>query len=92
MNRTLSPGLLVAALGLAVPLGAQTMPPSLEESAKEPVRYVGEDRTDKRLYDGGLRHAVGVHAYQVYRANREAPPEGGRIGWTYTHAPMLAYW
>ncbi len=92
MSRHVASGLFVAATLLATPLGAETMPPPLEESAKEPVRYVGEDHTDKRLYDGGLRHAVGVHAYQVYRANREAPPEGGNVGWTYSHAPMLAYW
>ena len=71
---------------------AATQPPSLAESACEPVKYVGTEQTDKRFYDGGLRHAVGVHRYQVFRANRSNPPEGGMIGWTYNHAPMLAYW
>ncbi|MHC4574675.1 MAG: hypothetical protein ACYS76_11185 [Planctomycetota bacterium] len=71
---------------------AAKQPPSLEESAAEPIKYVGREQTDKRFYDGGLRHAVGVHCYQAYRANRTNPPEGGLIGWTYSHQPYLAYW
>ncbi len=73
----------------ADPAGAQ---PSLDESAREPVRYVGEEQPDKRLHDGGLRHAVGVHSYQVYRANRAHPVEGDVVGFTYSHQPYLAYW
>ena len=68
------------------------LPPSIEESATEPVKYVGSADTDKHYYDGRLRHAVGVHSRQVFRANRSNPPEGGLIGWTYNHAPMLCYW
>jgi hypothetical protein len=64
----------------------------LEESAREPVKYVGKEQPDKRFYHGGLRHAVGAHRYQAYRANRSNPPEGGTIGWTYSHASNLAYW
>ncbi|HNQ90086.1 MAG TPA: hypothetical protein PKM73_15830 [Verrucomicrobiota bacterium] len=73
--------------------GAQAaLPPPVADSAAEPVRYVGREQTDKRLYDGALRHAVGVHCYQALRANRACPPEGGAIGWTYNHQPYLAYW
>ncbi len=68
------------------------MPPSVQESASEPVRYVGQEQPDKRLYDGALRHAVGVHYYQAFRANRTSPPEGGAMGWTYNHQPYLAFW
>lgn len=68
------------------------MPPSLEDSAGEPIRYIGEINTDKRYYDGGLPHAVGVHHYQTFRANRKDPSEPGHIGWTYNHQPYLAYW
>jgi hypothetical protein len=72
---------------------AQKMPPSLEESAKEPIKYVGKQQTDKRYHHGGLRHAVGVHRYQALRANRKNPPEvGSRTGWTYNHQPYLCYW
>jgi hypothetical protein len=37
-------------------------------------------------HDGGLPPAVGVQSYQVLRARRSTG------GWTYNHAPMLAYW
>jgi hypothetical protein len=92
--RRATAGLLAvaAALTLAASLRAAQQPPPVEEWAREPVRYVGSDQTDRRFYHGRLRHAVGVHAYQVYRANREAAPEGDPVGWTYNHAPMLAYW
>jgi len=69
-----------------------TMPAPFEESISEPVRYGGEHQPDKRYYDGALPHAVGVHCFQAYRANRTSPPEGGNLGWTYNHAPYLAYW
>jgi len=71
---------------------AQKMPPSIEESSVEPIKYIGSAQTDKHYYDGRLRYAVGVHSRQVLRANRSNPPEGGMIGWTYNHAPMLSYW
>jgi hypothetical protein len=68
------------------------MPPSITDSASEPVRYVGKEQTDKRVYDGALRHAVGVHKFQAFRANRTSPSEGGAMGWTYNHQPYLAFW
>jgi hypothetical protein len=68
------------------------LPPSIEASAGEPIKYIGEEETDKRFHHGGLRHAVGVHRVQTLRANRTNPPEGELIGWTYNHAPFLAYW
>jgi len=78
---------------MAISTSAQNMPPSIEESAKEPIKYVGEQQTDKHFHHGGLRHAVGVHRYQAFRANREHPPEvGSRTGWTYNHQPYLCYW
>lgn len=92
MLRTVVAAAVVAGLGSPELAGAQPSPPPLEESAAEPIRYTGDERAQKHLYDGGLRHALGVHAYQVYRANRQAPAEGGAVGWTYSHAPMLAHW
>ncbi len=71
---------------------AQKIPPSIESSANEPVKYIGADQPDKHFHHGSLRHAVGVHRYQALRANRTNPPEGGWIGYTYNHAPNLCYW
>ena len=67
-------------------------PASLQDSAAEPIRYVGKEQPDPGYFDGRLPHAVGVHSYQALRANRTQPPEGGLLGWTYNHAPMLSYW
>jgi hypothetical protein len=58
----------------------------------EPIKYIGDRQPDKRFYDGALPHAVGVHHYQAFRANRSYPAEGGSSGWTYNHQPFLAYW
>jgi len=88
MNR-----IILLILLVSFSLSAQKMPPSLEKSAKEPIKYVGKKQTDKLYHHGGLRHAVGVHRYQAFRANREHPPEiGSRTGWTYNHQPYLVYW
>lgn len=86
--------LLITALGLSVAQTtiAQDMPPSVEESAKEPIRYVGDRVPDPLYFDGKLPHAVGVHHYQVYRANRAIPLLGDDVGWTYNHQPYIAYW
>ncbi|MBL9216035.1 MAG: hypothetical protein JNG83_11210 [Opitutaceae bacterium] len=63
------------------------------KSIGEVITYRGKETTTPEFYHGGLRHAVGVHRYQTLRANRSQAPEGfGRVGWTYNHAPMLAYW
>ncbi len=71
---------------------AQPMPPSTEESAREPIRYIGDRVPDPYYFDGKLPHAVGVHHYQVYRADRSRPLPGDDVGWTYNHQPYLAYW
>jgi len=84
--------LLIISLNLGFSQDKPSMPPPIEESAKEPVIYTGEIQTNKRYYDGAIRHVVGVHHYQVMRANRSFPPEGGDQGWTYNHQPYLAYW
>jgi hypothetical protein len=66
--------------------------PSIEESASEPVIYTGQLQPVKEFYDGKLPHAVGVHHYQVFRANRQNPSDPGDVGFTYNHQPYLAYW
>ena len=71
----------------------QTIPPSVEVSAGEPIKYIGDQQTDPHFHHGGLRHAIGVHHYQVFRANRAYPSEiGTESGWTYSHQPYLCYW
>lgn len=80
-------GMLIPQLSIA-----QKMPPSVEESAGEPIKYVGDRVPDAHFFDGKLPHAIGVHHYQVYRANRSIPIEGDELGWTYNHQPFLAYW
>jgi len=84
--------LAVASIGsFAVAEGAA---PAVDDvSIGEVVAYQGKETTNPEYYHGGLRNAVGVHRYQTLRANRSQSPEGvGRVGWTYNHAPMLAYW
>jgi len=71
---------------------AAKQPPSIEESAGEPVKYVGTRQTDKGYFDGAIPHAVGTHSYQAFRANRTNPSEPGPTGWTYNHQPYLCYW
>ncbi|MHC4155237.1 MAG: exo-alpha-sialidase [Planctomycetota bacterium] len=84
---------VLTGLGLAVAAQGAKMPPPLEETKNEPIKYVGKQQTDKRYHHGGLRHVVGVHRYQAFRANREHAPEiGSRSGWTYSHQPYLCYW
>ena len=58
----------------------------------EPVRYIGKEFANTDYHDGQLRPAVGVHSFQVLRANRTHPELADGFGWTYNHAPMLAYW
>jgi hypothetical protein len=67
-------------------------PPPIQEIKDEPVIYTGSEDSDKRWHHGGFRSAVGVHKIQAYRATRNQPLEGDSVGWTYNHAPMLAYW
>ena len=71
---------------------ADNTPPPVSASATQPIRFVGERVPDEYFYDGRLPHAVGVHHYQVYRANRLRPIEGDDVGWTYNHQPYIAYW
>ena len=57
------------------------------------IRYVGEDKiANTDFHDGGMRPAIGTQNYQILRANRSYPELAEGTGWTYNHAPMLAYW
>ncbi len=75
------------------PSEAQKMPPSLEETKKEPIIYTGGLEPAATHFDGRLPHILGVHNIQAMRSNRNNPPEvGAAKGWTYNHQPYLAYW
>jgi hypothetical protein len=57
----------------------------------EALRYTGQEQITLERHDGGLKPAIGVNSFQVLRSNREHPEECKAPGWTYNHAPMLAY-
>jgi hypothetical protein len=61
-------------------------------TATMPLRFVGDIKANTDYHHGQLRPAVGVQSYQVLRANRSHPELAEAYGWTYNHAPMLAYW
>jgi len=66
---------------------------SLTAAAQETIYYSGATLSNVDYHHGQLPLAKGVHARQVLRANREHPELApGTEGWTYNHAPMLAYW
>ena len=64
--------------------------------ADEPVRFIGKRKVSNSDYisgyhDGQMPVAIGVQNYQIMRANRTHPEWSDGLGWTYNHAPMLAY-
>jgi hypothetical protein len=61
-------------------------------NAQDTVRYIGKTLVNIDYHNGQLSPALGVHNIQVMRANREFPETADNLGWTYNHAPMLAYW
>lgn len=61
-------------------------------TAGEPVRYIGGVTIDPSVHEGRLRWAIGTENIQVMRANRKFGGIDTDTGWTYNHAPNLAYW
>ena len=61
-------------------------------SIHEPVRYVGGVTIDPSVHEGRLRYAIGTENTQVLRVNRTHPELAEDFGWTYNHAPNIAYW
>lgn len=78
--------LSVACLALAGQVLAQT------GSVNEPVRYIGGQTVDPTVHEGRLRYAIGTQNIQVLRVNRTHPELAEDYGWTYNHAPNMAYW
>jgi hypothetical protein len=60
--------------------------------AQDLVHYTGETLSNIDYHHGQLSPAIGVHNIQVMRASREHPQETDGFGYTYNHAPMMAYW
>ncbi len=60
--------------------------------AQDTVRYTGNTLVNIDYHHGQLRMVKGVHNVQVLRANRAHPEMAEGFGWTYNHAPMIAYW
>src|SRR5262249_32909290 len=58
----------------------------------EIMHYSGHVLSNIDYHHGLLVPVVGVHSMQVLRANREHPDSAEGSGYTYNHAPMLAYW
>lgn len=72
-----------------------TLPFALASStlqAQDTVRYTGKTLVNADYHHGQLSPVMGVHNIQTFRANREHPELAENFGWTYNHAPMLAYW
>jgi hypothetical protein len=86
--------LFILSLVWMMTIGCGDRPQTQSETSieDEPIKYIGDRQPNKRFYDGALPHAVGVHHYQAFRANRSYPAEGGSFGWTYNHQPFLVYW
>ncbi|WP_187262078.1 exo-alpha-sialidase [Pontibacter beigongshangensis] len=65
---------------------------SFTAEAQDTIKYTGKTLSNVDYHHGQLSPAIGVHNIQVMRANRENPTPANGFGWTYNHAPMLAYW
>jgi hypothetical protein len=65
---------------------------SITAVAQDTARYIGTTLSNVDYHHGQLAPVVGVHSTQIFRANREHPQQAEGFGWTYNHAPMLAYW
>jgi len=64
-----------------------------QDDEKYMLKYISDDGSANTDYhDGKIRPAVGTKNYQIMRANRTYPYLAEGLGWTYNHAPNLAYW
>ncbi|WP_205461826.1 exo-alpha-sialidase [Mangrovibacterium lignilyticum] len=60
--------------------------------AQELPSYTGKTLNNPDYHHGQLAPVLGVHNIETFRANREFPEMADGLGWTYNHAPMIAYW
>ncbi|MDR8391929.1 exo-alpha-sialidase [Aliifodinibius sp. S!AR15-10] len=59
---------------------------------QDTAHFVGDATANLDYHHGQLPPVLGVHNIQVLRANRENPEMAEGTGWTYNHAPNMAYW
>ncbi len=83
--------IIIVSFLFVLPLACFAQKVNLPGGPDEPVRVLS-DSISLEVHDGGLRYAIGVENIQVLRANRTQPNMADNYGWTYNHAPMLAYW
>jgi hypothetical protein len=57
-----------------------------------PLKYEIDRIANVDYSHGQLPSVYGVHNIQIMRANRQHPELADGFGWTYHHAPMVAYW
>lgn len=62
------------------------------QAQQDTVHYTGSRLVNVDYHDGRIPLAMGVHNIQVVRAHRDLKEAAYSFGWTYNHAPMLAYW
>jgi hypothetical protein len=79
-------------LFLVLALAAVRQAAAQDSTRAEIVHYSGHVLSNVDYHHGQLVPAVGVHNIQVLRANREHSDSAEGSGFTYNHAPMLAYW
>ena len=60
--------------------------------SQDSVFYSGHTLSNVDYHHGQLSLARGVHNIQVMRVSREHPETADGFGWTYSHAPNLAFW
>lgn len=84
-------GIIIVCFLFVLPRDGFAQKNNLPGGPDEPVRVLS-DSISLEVHDGRLRYAIGVENIQVLRANRTQPNTADNYGWTYNHAPMLAYW
>lgn len=86
--------LLLAIIAVTAVKAQETAPNSAAIGVRlqDTVRYTGKTLVNADYHHGQLSPVMGVHNIQTFRANREHPELAENFGWTYNHAPMLAYW
>jgi hypothetical protein len=86
--------LLLAIIAVTAVKAQETAPNSAAIGVRlqDTVRYTGKTLVNADYHHGQLSPVIGVHNIQTFRANREHPELAENFGWTYNHAPMLAYW
>ena len=73
-------------------MAAALLVAALPVDAQELVHYSGTTMSNVDYHHGQLRPAIGVHNQQIMRANRSLEHAMDGCGWTYNHAPMIAWW